>query len=72
MLVERIRSTLEHRAMSVDGHTFTITASFGVATFPDEAATATLIAAADTALYAAKRAGKNRVAAAPRSLPLSA
>ena len=72
VLVERIRSTLEHRTISLDGHTFRITASIGVATFPDEASTATLIAAADTALYSAKRAGKNRVATAPRSLPLSA
>jgi diguanylate cyclase (GGDEF)-like protein len=71
VLVERIRSTLEHRTIAVDGQSVTITASFGVATFPDELSAAPLIAAADQALYAAKRAGKNRVETA-RSFPLTA
>ncbi len=39
-----------------------MTASFGVAAMPESAAgKAGLIAAADAALYRAKRAGKNRV-----------
>ena len=39
-----------------------VTASFGVASLPDSATDkASLIAAADAALYRAKRAGKNRV-----------
>lgn len=66
VLVERIRSTLEHRTITVDGETIAITASFGVAVFPQEPSAARLIAAADEALYAAKRSGKNRVETARR------
>jgi diguanylate cyclase (GGDEF)-like protein len=71
VLVERIRSTLEHRTIAVDGETIAITASFGVAVFPDETTAAGLIGAADAALYGAKRAGKNRVETA-RGTALSA
>ncbi len=39
-----------------------VTASFGVAEFPTYATPEALLAAADAALYQAKRAGKNRVA----------
>jgi GGDEF domain-containing protein len=38
-----------------------VTASFGVAAFPDQGAGDNLVAAADLALYTAKRLGKNRV-----------
>ncbi len=42
------------------------TVSIGVASYPDDALTASdLVAAADTALYRAKRFGKNRVVIAP-------
>jgi diguanylate cyclase (GGDEF)-like protein len=71
VLVERIRSTLEHRTISIDGHGITVTASFGVAVYPDEQSAVQLIAAADEALYAAKRGGQNRVATAGRT-PLPA
>ncbi len=44
-----------------------VTISLGVATAPEEAATPeALVAAADEALYRAKRAGRNRVEGAPR------
>jgi diguanylate cyclase (GGDEF)-like protein len=64
LVAERLRARMEHRA--VRGHAgqlFSVTASFGVASYPgvdeDE-----LFGAADQALYAAKEAGKNCVAVA--------
>ena len=44
---------------------FSVTSSFGVASFPEAATPAALFAAADEALYRAKSAGKNRVVCAP-------
>ena len=44
------------------GEPIHVTASFGVAEFPTYATPEALLAAADAALYQAKRAGKNRVA----------
>jgi diguanylate cyclase (GGDEF)-like protein len=50
-------------------HDTPITASFGVAATPDCATTMTdLVARADAALYDAKQAGRNRVAAAARRM----
>ena len=47
-----------------------ITVSVGVSTFPDDAQDAdTLLKAADEALYASKRAGRDRVARSPLSPP---
>jgi diguanylate cyclase (GGDEF)-like protein len=61
---ERIRQIIEHYPFS---HGRPVTASFGIASLPDdEAATSEdLMRAADDALYAAKRAGKNQVSVAP-------
>lgn len=62
-LAERIRSTIAASAFEFDGKTIPITVSVGVATFPLAPAQTTteLIAAADQALYDAKRGGRNRV-----------
>ena len=49
----------------VAGHTLHITASIGISLYPDDGEeAAALIAAADAALYGAKRAGKDRVVCA--------
>jgi diguanylate cyclase (GGDEF)-like protein len=63
LYADRIRQIIESYPFS---HRRPITASFGIASLPDDEATTSehLIRAADEALYAAKRAGKNQVAAA--------
>ena len=68
LLAERMREAIE--ALQVPrmggGGTLSVTASFGVAGGAGERADrGELIAAADAALYRAKRAGKNRVERAP-------
>jgi len=76
LLAERMRAAVELlQVPRVGGKgTLSVTASFGVAAMPDSARErGGLIAAADAALYAAKRAGKNRVerAAMPLAEPSS-
>ena len=61
--VERIRKQFEGTKFAFGNHTMTATASFGIAGFrgtkpPDWNA---LVARADTALYAAKHKGRNRI-----------
>ena len=64
-LAERMRSALAERVVVSDaGHRITITASFGVAEWGGSGTATDLLAAADSALYEAKRRGKNRVEAA--------
>src|SRR5262245_1898480 len=64
LYADRIREVVSKYPFS---HGKVVTASFGVASLPDdEAGTAEdLFRAADEAMYAAKRAGKNQVAATP-------
>jgi diguanylate cyclase (GGDEF)-like protein len=69
-LAERVRAGIEELALPLlDGDgTLGVTASFGVATLPGSADDMReLVAAADEALYRAKRAGKNRTVRAEAS-----
>jgi diguanylate cyclase (GGDEF)-like protein len=64
-LGEKIRKSLEAlEVTSSEGSRFQVTASFGAACFPAQPSVEALVAAADAALYEAKRTGKNRVATA--------
>src|SRR5215475_10749499 len=64
LYADRIREVVAKYPFS---HGKVVTASFGVASLPDDEATTAedLFRAADEAMYAAKRAGKNQVAATP-------
>jgi diguanylate cyclase (GGDEF)-like protein len=67
VLAERIRKAIEEQGIEYEsGKTLYITASIGVATLNAKTTTDNeLIQAADAALYAAKRDGRNRVRNAP-------
>ena len=54
----------EYSIETYPGALLTVTASFGVAAYPESPTEEALFAAADQALYRAKAAGKNRVAVA--------
>ncbi len=62
-MAERVRGTIATRTITVaPGQAITLTASIGVATYPEDAESEEkLIGAADQALYAAKHAGRNQV-----------
>jgi diguanylate cyclase (GGDEF)-like protein len=67
---ERIRRTLESRAVIWNGRPLSVTASLGVSACPDcTAVPGEVLAQADAALYRAKDAGRNQVAAAPALAP---
>ncbi len=65
-VAERIRKSIETDYLEVSGVVLKITASFGVAIFPDCADDMdSLIKAADVAMYWSKEHGRNQVTAAP-------
>lgn len=69
-LAERARVAIESRPVRLPGgEEVYVTASFGVAAFPDQREPGELLAAADAALYEAKRTGKNRVVRSLESTP---
>jgi len=73
VVFERILQTVSERNMDMPGGDARVTASLGVATWDDSSDTADeLISAADSALYEAKRNGRNRVvhASGVKELPL--
>jgi diguanylate cyclase (GGDEF)-like protein len=63
LLAQRVRTAIEQATIDTDGRPLRITASLGVATVEcgQTASAHELICAADEALYAAKREGRNRV-----------
>ncbi len=70
-LAERVRQEVGALRLALpDGGTLQVTASFGAATHPDTAEDGRgLVAAADEALYEAKRTGKDRTVVAPQAGP---
>lgn len=61
ILVKRIIASL-HRPFEIDGHVCQLGASIGVSMFPQNGTSVVdLMTAADSAMYQAKRTGKNRV-----------
>ena len=72
-VAERVRRELEARGVGVGGQRIEMTVSGGVATYGvDGHDWDTLLTAADTALYEAKDAGRNRVVSAGRPAQASA
>ena len=61
-VLERCRAAIEAQRLAIDSYKIPITASFGLAGYPDDGSTPeTLISNADDALYAAKSTGRNRI-----------
>jgi diguanylate cyclase (GGDEF)-like protein len=68
-LARRLRTSINKKSILLpDGRRLKVTASFGVATKGELESAEDLIAAADEALYEAKRAGKDRVVAATATI----
>jgi diguanylate cyclase (GGDEF)-like protein len=61
MTAERLREAVASRAVNINGKQIFATASLGVATHYESSAPASLVEAADAALYRAKTEGRNRV-----------
>jgi len=61
-VAEKLRKKVQEASFVIGNKTLSITSSFGIATFPEDADTQeTLMKNADTALYKAKHNGRNRV-----------
>lgn len=73
LCAEKIRQSMSALVMRHNAQTIgQVTASFGVATFPEDAVDAdSLIDAADRAMYQAKKSGRNRVQTADQPLILA-
>jgi diguanylate cyclase (GGDEF)-like protein len=68
-LAERARAAIEACPVRMpNGDECSVTASFGVASFPESHELGEILAAADSALYAAKGEGKNRVVVSAESI----
>jgi diguanylate cyclase (GGDEF)-like protein len=68
-LAERARAAIEARQVKMpNGDLCSVTASFGVAAYPESRELREILEAADSALYGAKGAGKNRVVIASESI----
>ena len=72
LVAERIRRQIEAREFKLDdGFTARLTASIGVAAYPEHARDrTTLLRLADETMYSSKRGGKNRVSVVNRSTQL--
>ncbi len=61
-VVEQLRNALSERLLECDGRTYSVSASFGLISIETTGGTITdLMAAADSACYAAKELGRNRL-----------
>jgi len=69
-VAERVREAFEKAGVTVDDAPLVTTVSIGIAAGPAHTELDVLMASADTALYRAKRGGRNRVEAIPEE-PLS-
>jgi diguanylate cyclase (GGDEF)-like protein len=70
---ERVRTAFEAAGVTIAGHAMGATVSIGVADTRAKACNiGHMLARADTALYAAKEAGRNRVVCAPKEVKASA
>ena len=66
-IAERVRAGLEARPVEYQGRQIRVTSSIGVATYPDDGLHPdALLAKADSALYEAKRSGRNRIQSVTR------
>lgn len=68
-MIDDIRQRFSEVRFAHKGQSFSVTLSAGVASIDQYTNAASLLAAADTALYAAKHSGRNQVRAAPLDAP---